>query len=110
VFGYQHSKQINDDWMTARKIAAFDHPSVTSLSPHGARHDFAYWHRRFYQYDLKKLMEVGGWRSINSVVRYAHVPDDEVRAGFEESPLVRGKSVESDEPNLQVIEKNKEAG
>ena len=44
------------------------------LSPHKlGRHTFATWLRIYGKRDLKGLMQDGGWESIASVERYAHV-------------------------------------
>lgn len=44
----------------------------TGVSPHTLRHTWATW---FYQEhrDLARLMELGGWKSLKMVQRYAHV-------------------------------------
>lgn len=94
VFGYQRTEMINADWREARKKLVKKHPALKTLTPHCARHVFATWRRKAGD-DLKKLMKVGGWKDYKSVLRYEHVPMEEVRDAFEDSPLNRGVSVES---------------
>lgn len=86
VFQYRSIFTINKDWQVARKIAAKTHPRLADLSPHGARHLFASWARQ-QGADLKKLMDMGGWKDVKSVLRYQHVPSHEVKAALDASPL-----------------------
>jgi len=43
---------------------------------HQARHSFATWLRRNGE-DIKKMMELGRWKDLKSVMRYAHVSSSE---------------------------------
>lgn len=98
VFGYRRPERVNEDWRDARGKCIKDYPLLADLTPHGARHVFATWQRRAGT-DLKKLMQVGGWKDIKSVLRYEHVPQEEIKQALENSPLNKptgGKSVESE--------------
>jgi integrase len=44
----------------------------TDVSPHVCRHTFATWHYAANR-DLGALQRLGGWKSVNMVLRYAHV-------------------------------------
>ena len=45
---------------------------VTDFTPHDCRHTWATWHYRENR-DLVALMQLGGWKSVDMVLRYAHV-------------------------------------
>jgi integrase len=45
---------------------------ITNFTPHDCRHTWATWHYRENR-DLAQLMELGGWKSADMVLRYAHV-------------------------------------
>lgn len=77
VFGYRDRWQFYGDWKTA--CAAI---GLTDFTPHDLGHCFATWHRQ-KGVDLRKLMELGGWEDIKSVVRYSHVATPENRAAAE---------------------------
>jgi integrase len=63
------------------------------LSPHKlGRHTFATWLRRYAGRDLRGLMEDGGWKSVNSVVRYAHVVPGETVMAVDKLPCVHSES------------------
>jgi hypothetical protein len=49
----------------------------------------ATWLRRYAGRDLRGLMEDGGWKSINSVVRYAHVVPGETATAVKKLPSVQ---------------------
>lgn len=59
------------------------------FSPHKARHSFATWLRRQHGMDLKKLMELGRWKNVQSVMRYAHVSADEHAPAIAALPINR---------------------
>lgn len=60
------------------------------LSPHKlGRHTFATWLRIYGKRDLKGLMEDGGWDSVQSVVRYAHVVPGETVTAVNMLPAVQ---------------------
>ena len=58
----------NKTWRKAVDLAGL--PKGTSF--HTLRHTFATWHFQM-QTDTRELMEIGGWRSINSLQRYTHM-------------------------------------
>lgn len=45
---------------------------ITDFTPHDCRHTWATWHYMANR-DMRALMELGGWKSPEMVVRYAHV-------------------------------------
>jgi hypothetical protein len=67
-------------------------------------HSYATWRRRYAGRDLRGLMDDGGWKSINSVVRYAHVVAGETAAAVDRLPMVqiRAKSVQSERQSPRV--------
>ena len=44
---------------------------ITNFRVHDCRHTWATWHYQANR-DLGKLQELGGWKSIQMVLRYAH--------------------------------------
>lgn len=52
--------------------AACDRAKITDFHPHDCRHTWATWHYQENR-DLNMLMELGGWSSLQMVLRYAHV-------------------------------------
>ena len=74
------------------------------------RHTFASW-LVMAGTDLRTLPELGGWRSIQMVERYAHLSDDHKRAAIDS--MQRGKMVTVSTTSekavkselLQVVEK-----
>lgn len=63
----------------------------TTFTMHQARHSFATWLRRQEGMDLKKLMELGRWKDIKSVARYAHVAAEEHAPAIARLPINRKK-------------------
>ena len=59
--------QVKTAWAGMCKRAG-----ITDFSPHDCRHTWATWHYRANR-DLPALMELGGWKSVSMVMRYAHV-------------------------------------
>ena len=55
------------------------------LSPAHCRHTFATWHYQEHR-DLNALMEIGGWKSIKMVMRYAHANVDQHLASVDALP------------------------
>ena len=45
---------------------------ITNFHPHDCRHTWATWHYQANR-DLGALRELGGWKSVKMVMRYAHV-------------------------------------
>jgi integrase len=86
VFGYRDRWEFYDDWNPACVKAG-----LKDFTPHAARHTYATWHRQGGQ-DLKALMGLGRWKSLQSVVRYAHVTAEEQREAVEALPLNERKT------------------
>ncbi len=59
--------QLRTSWRTMCRRAKVD-----DFTPHDCRHTWATWHYRENR-DLPALMELGGWKSVTMVMRYAHV-------------------------------------
>ncbi len=73
IFGYSSRHSVYGAWRRACARA-----KIRSLSPHEmGRHTFATWMRRYAGLDLRALMEAGGWKSVQSVLRYAKVDPEE---------------------------------
>ncbi len=51
---------------------ACDRAGIVDFTPHCCRHTWATWHYQMNR-DLTRLQELGGWKSIEMVLRYAHV-------------------------------------
>lgn len=62
------------------------------LTPHDLRHTWATWFHAEVR-DLRALMELGGWKTVGMVARYAHVNPDHLAAAIEKLP--GAKSVQS---------------
>ena len=65
---FSRSAVCNKTWRKAVDLAGL--PKGTSF--HTLRHTFATWHFQA-QTDTRELMEIGGWRSLNSLQRYTHM-------------------------------------
>lgn len=52
--------------------AAVTRAKITDFHPHDCRHTWATWHYQENR-DLNMLMHLGGWSSLQMVLRYAHV-------------------------------------
>lgn len=52
--------------------------SMTDFTPHDCRHTWATWHYAENR-DIPALMELGGWKSVEMVMRYAHVNTSHLR-------------------------------
>lgn len=52
--------------------AAVKRAKITDFHPHDCRHTWATWHYQENR-DLNMLMHLGGWSSLQMVLRYAHV-------------------------------------
>ena len=63
---------------------------IRDFTPHDCRHTWASWHSRANR-DLTALMELGGWKSVSMVMRYAHVNTSHLAASIGE---IWGKSGE----------------
>ncbi|MFA4961403.1 MAG: site-specific integrase [Brevundimonas sp.] len=64
--------QVKKAWATMCRRA-----SITDFSPHDCRHTFATWHYRANR-DLTALQKLGGWKTVEMVLRYAHTNPDEL--------------------------------
>ncbi len=83
---------IKSAWGTMCKAAG-----ITNFTPHDCRHTWATWHYMKNR-DLTKLMELGGWKSIDMVMRYTHVDKSNLAASINDmwnwSPI-RAQNVQS---------------
>jgi integrase len=69
---------------------------VSSLPPHQqGRHTYATWLRTHAGLDLVGLKEAGGWESLASVERYAHVVPNEAAKAADRLPTVQKASTPS---------------
>ncbi len=59
--------QVKKAWKTMLERA-----KISDFTPHDCRHTWATWHYAANR-DLRALMELGGWKSAEMVIRYAHV-------------------------------------
>lgn len=85
LFHWSHKSHVHKPLRSACARAG-----VPYLSPHKlGRHTYATWLRRYAKRDLRGLMEDGNWKSINSVVRYAHVVPGETAGAVEMLPSVQ---------------------
>lgn len=78
--------QVKTAWGSMLKRAGLE-----NFTPHDCRHTWATWHYMANR-DLGALMELGGWKSPDMVMRYAHVNTDHLRDGVEAA--WRAKSVQ----------------
>ena len=63
---------------------------VEYLPPHQqGRHTFASWLRIYSKRDLRGLMADGGWDSVQSVMRYAHLEIGETAQAVDRLPNVQ---------------------
>jgi Site-specific recombinase XerD len=77
--------QVKTAWRGMLKRAG-----IEDFSPHDCRHTWATWH---YQanHDLTALMKLGGWKSVQMVMRYAHANTSELAGTID---IIWGKSGE----------------
>jgi integrase len=69
---------------------------VEYLPPHQqGRHTFASWLRIYSKRDLRGLMADGGWDSVQSVMRYAHLDVGETARAVDSLPTVQFPSSET---------------
>src|SRR6202020_3243777 len=59
---------------------------ISDFTPHGCRHTWATWHYAA-NWDLTALMRLGGWKSVQMVLRYAHVNVGELRHTIDRLPI-----------------------
>jgi len=88
LFGYLHR------WSVYKPLkAACAAAGVPYLTPHElGRHTYATWMRRYGGSDLKELAMAGGWRSLDSVARYAHVRPAEAARAADKIPLPKASA------------------
>ncbi len=63
-------------------MAACERARLSGVTPHVLRHTFASW-LAMAGTDLRTIQELGGWRSIQMVERYAHLSDDHKREAID---------------------------
>lgn len=64
---------------------------LSDFTPHDCRHTWATWHYRANR-DIAKLMELGGWKSVEMVMRYTHVNTAHLASSIDEIWRLRGDS------------------
>lgn len=85
VFRWAHKSHVRGPLRTACR-----HAGLPYLTPHQlGRHTYATWLRRYAQRDLRGIMEDGGWKSVNSVIRYTHVVAGETAKAVDRLPSVQ---------------------
>ena len=83
------------DWAARRAVygplkRACAKAGVEYLPPHQqGRHPFATWMRTYAGLDLIGLKEAGGWETLSSVERYAHVVPNEAAKAADRLPAVQ---------------------
>jgi integrase len=81
---------------------------VEYLPPHQqGRHTYATWMRTFGGLDLIGLKEAGGWKSIQSVMRYVHVTPNESAKAAQRLPPVHFPCTDDAEPVKALKRKRK---
>lgn len=68
---------IKSAWATMCKAAG-----ISNFTPHDCRHTWATWHYQKNR-DLNQLMELGGWKTVDMVMRYSHVNTDHLRESID---------------------------
>jgi hypothetical protein len=63
---------------------------VPDFTMHWTRHNYATWLRREPGNDTRKLMDLGRWKDVRSVMRYQHVASHEQVAALAKLPLDAG--------------------
>lgn len=69
--GYRNSDAGGSQIKTAFRSAC-RRAGIKNFHPHDCRHTWATWHYAANR-DLLKLAELGGWKTVSMVTRYAHV-------------------------------------
>lgn len=82
--GKPYARGNNHGFKAAQKRAG-----IAPLRWHDLRHTWASWHVMSGT-SLRALMELGGWRSYQSVLRYAHLSPDHLAADAARLPAVTG--------------------
>ena len=60
--------------------SACQRAGITNFHPHDCRHTWATWHYK-ENHNLGELMELGGWKTMSMVMRYAHTNTETLEAG-----------------------------
>jgi integrase len=82
----------DDDISAGSKIktafrGAAKRAGLTNFRPHDCRHTWATWHFAKH-HDLIALQNLGGWRTLSMVTRYAHANTDNYRDGINALPSI----------------------
>lgn len=67
--------------------AAVKRAKLTNFHPHDCRHTWATWHYQENR-DLNMLKELGGWSSLEMVLRYAHVNVEHAAPSINKMPSI----------------------
>jgi integrase len=65
--------------------AACRRANIFNFHPHDCRHTWATWHYRANR-NISELMALGGWKSVEMVMRYTHVNTDHLQDGINRLP------------------------
>ncbi len=65
--------------------AALRRAKIENFRVHDCRHTWATWHYQEH-HDLIALQQLGGWRTLSMVSRYAHASSENYRAGINALP------------------------
>jgi integrase len=86
---YERPKRADDTSAGSRIKKAFagacKRAKIDDFSPHGCRHTWATWHYTANR-DIDALMRLGGWKSVDRVMRYVHANVDEHRPSIDRLP------------------------
>lgn len=81
---------------------------VEYMPPHQqGRHTYATWMRSYAGLDLVGLKQAGGWKNIQSVVRYAHVTPTEAGKAADKLPPVQNPCTENVEHSKPLAKRAK---
>jgi hypothetical protein len=94
VFGWAHKSHVRRPLQNACKRAGLEYLTAHQLG----RHTYATWLRIYAKRDLKGLQEDGGWDSIASVARYAHVVPGETAKAVDQLPMVQYRALPGVKP------------
>lgn len=83
---------------------ACDRAGIKNFSPHDCRHTWATWHYAANR-DLFALMQLGGWRSLEMVKRYAHVNVTQLAPSIEAALNHWHQPSTKTAPRLRVVKK-----
>jgi integrase len=79
---------------------------ILDFSPHDCRHTWATWHYQENR-DLNMLMHLGGWSTLQMVLRYAHVNVAHAAPSITAMPSIRGTSIPGPVVPLNETEERK---